>query len=59
MKFALACCLLLCMGGGWAAEWEKPSFCGERDCPRFQVVSEQGLMSFEASTAIQSHKWLQ
>ena len=36
------CLLLVCAAAAVGAsndEWKKPEFCGQRDCPRFQLVS--------------------
>lgn len=41
MRLAV-CLLLVCAGAAAAAaandDWKKPDFCGQRDCPRFQLV---------------------
>lgn len=54
MRVAL-CLLLVCAGAAAAAasndEWKKPEFCGQRDCPRFQLVSS-GWARLEAARAM-------
>ena len=50
------CLLVVCAGAAAAAaandDWKKPDFCGQRDCPRFQLVGlcAEGL-AVDACTA--------